>query len=697
MRRPPLISIFAYLLLAAFSLLLSGCAEKIDWDNDAAYETTAPQIAELEARVEHLEQRVEQLIALQADNKPGAQAQPSTATGPDNQLAAGEEKELPLFLGNLATPFTAPSLDDLEAKVQQQGGWINQEVLNSDDLLREYLNSKPAPTTVAEALKLKNTDEKNNNLIRYTLGRLPENEEPEVNYEATMTRHSMVDVKSVNPLMMSSSMEFDICGLISIGVLSLRYDNLQLYAPAETIVSWQTSQDRLYDKFVMRDDLVWSDGTPITAYDVEFSYKVIMTQQVPTPAMRSGTEELLSVKAYDDHTLVFFHKESLATNVANMMFTIIPKHIYEKSVLKDPSMQESAYHIQYEKNPVVSGPYKITKRIQEQTIELEAREDYYMFQGKQVRSKPYYKKIRYQIIPASEVALMALKRGDLDYQELNFEQWQSQTNGEDFYNRCTKVQAPEWTSFHFAWNLKTPFFSDKRVRQAMSYAFDYQEMFDTILFHLAQPSCGIFHPLSPSFPKDGKPAYTQDLDKAQELLDEAGWKDTDGDGIRDKMINGKRVPFDFTLLVPSSNSIGTKVCELMRQSLQSIGVSCNVRPIEFTVLIQKMQSHEFQACFAGWGAGADPDTTKNIWQTGADRNYCQYSNPEVDDLYAKGMREFDNEKRMAIYGRIHSIIFDDQPYTFLYCRNSFYGFNKDLRGYGFYPRGLVDSGIWRVK
>ena len=686
-------------------LALAGCAEKIDWDNDAAYDTTNPKVAELEARIAELEKQVANLVRnpgpLPTKNlqlNPVAQASSSSGSNGDAQKpAVEEEKELPLYLGNLTSPFTAMPLDELEANVKQQGGWIDQPVMNSEDHLREYLNSKPAPTTVEEALKLKNTDDKTNDAIRYTLGRLPEDEKNEVDYEATMTRHSNVDVKSVNPIMMSTTMEFDIAGLTSFGILSLRYDNMKMYAPADTIVSWQTSPDRLFDKFVLRDDLVWSDGQPITAHDIEFSYKVIMTQQVPTPAMRSGTDELLSVKAYDDRTLVFFHKESLATNVANMMFSIIPKHIYEKSVLKDPSMQELAYHIKYEKEPVVGGPYKITKRVQEQTIELEAREDYYMYKGKQVRSKPYYKKIRYQIIPAQEVALMALKRGDLDYLSLNFEQWQSQTEGADFYQRCTKIQAPEWTSFHFAWNMKSPFFSDKRVRQAMSYAFDYQEMFDTILFHLAQPSFGIFHPLNPAFPKNAKPAFAQDLDKAQQLLDEAGWKDSDGDGIRDKMIDGKKVPFDFTLLVPSANANGMKICELMRQCLQAIGVSCNVRPIEFTVLVQKTQSHEFEASFAGWGAGADPDTTKNIWQTNADRNYCQYSNAEVDELFGQGMREFDQEKRMAIYGRIHSIIFEDQPYTFLFCRNAFYGFNKSLRGYGFYPRGLVDGGIWRPK
>jgi len=83
----------------------------------------------------------------------------------------------------------------------------------------------------------------------------------------------------------------------------------------------------MYDKVVMRDDLTWSDGKPITAHDVAFSFQVIMSEQVPVPAMRSGTDKLKWVEAYDDHTLVFFHKEPLAINTWNVNFGIIPKHI----------------------------------------------------------------------------------------------------------------------------------------------------------------------------------------------------------------------------------------------------------------------------------------------------------------------------------------------------------------------------------
>jgi peptide/nickel transport system substrate-binding protein len=126
-----------------------------------------------------------------------------------------------------------------------------------------------------------------------------------------------------------------------------------------------------------------------------------------------------------------------------------------------------------------------------------------------------------------------------------------------------------------------------------------------------------------------------------------------------------------------------------------------VRPLEFTVLQQKTSDHDFQAMFGGWGTGTDPDTSDNLFVTREARNFVQYSNAEVDKLYKLGRKEFDRGKRAEIYGRIAEQIYADQPYTFLYFRNSFYAFNKSLRGYHFSPRGPFNyspgfNAIWKA-
>lgn len=631
-----------------------------------------------------------------AAEKPSA-SDSSDAKAADEATAESKSEPKKFVLGDLLEPFDPPALAELDAKAD----WIDQPVLDSLELLAAHQKTLGPPlVTVEEALKLRNDSPENNKKILSAMGRLPANDD-EVDWDAPIYRHTPADIKSSNPLMVSSVTEFDVTGLTSFGLFGFNWE-FKPYASKDTVKSWQSSKDRTMDKVVIRDDLVWSDGKPITAHDVEFSFKVIMSEAVPVPAVRSGTDKLRWVKAYDDRTLVYFHKNALATNIWNLNFPVIPQHVYEKSIAADPTLQDSKYHVDLENNPVVGGPYIISKRIRGQEIVLTRRDDYFMRDGKQVRDKPFFKEVRFRVIPDPTVALLALKKGDVDEMILNPEQWQTQTDNDDFYRLNTKAYGLEWVYFYFCWNTQTPFFSDVRVRQAMSYAFNYKEMLDKLLYGLYEPSSGEYHPSSPYYPADEPlQPYSQDLDEAEELLDEAGWTDSDGDGVRDKLIDGRRVRFEFRILCNNA-PLAVSICNLLRENLDQIGVICEVRPMEFTVMQEKTRKHEFHAMFAGWGTGADPDTSENIWGSGQMRNYGLYSNPKVDELFDKGRREFDPQKRAKIYAEIDKILYADQPYTWLYFRNSFYGFNKSLRGYNFSPRGPYNYGpgfgsIWKAK
>ncbi len=614
----------------------------------------------------------------------GAATEEAGSVSTDSTQAAADSKK-PFALGDLIEPFDPPKLEDLDATAK----WIDQPVLDSMELLRDRQKGEKVLATAKEALAVRNTSPEANAKILSALGRLPESEK-QVDWDAVAVRHSLADVKSMNPLMISSTTEFDVTGLTSFGLFGFDW-NFRPFASRDSVVSWQTSEDHTMDKVVIRDDLTWSDGKPITAHDVVFSFKAIMSDKVPVPAVRSGTDKLRWIEAYGDHTLVFFHKEPLATNVWNLNFPVIPKHVYEKSIAEDPTLQDSPYHVKLENDPISGGAYEIVRRTRGREIVLRARESYAMHEGKQVRDKPHFNEVRFKIIEDPTVALLALKKGEIDELQLTPEQWTTQTDGDDFYNKNTKAFGLEWVSFHFGWNMDTAFFKDVRVRKAMSYAFNHDEMLNKLLYGLYEPSTGTFHKTSRWHPKEKLEAYKQDLDKAEALLDEAGWTDHDGDGIRDQQIGGRNVRFEFSILC-NNDPLRIAICNLLKQNLDRIGIICNVRPMEFTVLMEKTQKREFQAFFGGWGTGADPDTSENIWGTGEGRNYVGYSNPEVDRLFQEGRKEFDVEKRAEIYRRIHKTLYEDQPYTWLYVRNSFYGFNKDLRGYNFSPRGPYNYG-----
>jgi peptide/nickel transport system substrate-binding protein len=611
------------------------------------------------------------------------------SSGPGETDKPDEDEKKEFVLGDLVEKFEPPTLEELDAKVE----WQDSPVLSSMELLRVHQAEQGPPiATVEEALSLSNDSAEANTKILSALGRLPADDSA-VDFEAKLLRHTSGDVKSTNPLMISSTAEFDVIGLTGMGLFGFDWEFNQ-YAVQESVKSWKSSKDGLYEKVVMRDDLTWSDDKPFTAHDVEFSYKVIMSSTVPVPAQRSGTDQLKYVKAYDDYTLVYFHKEALATNVGNLNFSIIPKHVFETTIAADPTLEKSEEHVARDRDPVTSGMYVITKRVRGQEIVLKRRESYYMHDGKQVREKPHFETIRFKVIQDPTTSLLAFKKGDVEEIILTPEQWQTQTNDSDFYKNNTKARETEWVTFSFFWNCKTVYFEDPKVRKAMSYAFDHATMLRDHRFGLDEAGTGIFHPTSKWAPDNPPKPYQQNLDKAEELLAEAGWEDHDGDGVLDKEYKGKFVPFEFTILT-SNRQDRIDICDLLRENLDRIGIVCKVQPMEFTVLQDRNRTHKFQATFGGWGTGIDPDTSENLWTTKAidnGRNYGQYSNPKIDALFEKGKRELDPEKRIKIYQEIHQVLWEDQPYTWLFFRNAYYGFNKSLRGYNFSPRGPYNYG-----
>lgn len=630
----------------------------------------------------------------------------------------GQVEVVDIQLGNMLADFSPPTLADLDKQVEADGGWKDGALLNGLDLLRAQQQDEPILATVEEALQLKNDSNENNQKIKNALGRVAE-EDSDVNFEATITRHTPQTLRSTNPLLGSSVTEFEVADLTSFGLFNFDA-NFRPFAIKEHVESWVSSADGMYDKVTLRKDLAWSDGTPLTAHDVEFTHRVIMTKEVAIPAVRSGPDKLKCVKAYDDHTVVFFHQEPLETNTWNILWPVIPKHVFQETVLQDPTLADSKEHVAINEKPIGAGPYAFVSASPNEVL-LARNESYYMHDGKQVRDKPYFKQVRFRINPDASTALLGMKAGDVDNMILEAAQWSTQTDGEDFYRKNTKSRNIEWVSFSFFWNTKTPFFSDVRVRQAMSHAFDHKELLETLRYGRDEPCTGTYHRTSRWHPGDSnaiKNAPTpqvQDIAKAKQLLDEAGWIDSDGDGYRDKEINGKKTKFEFTVVVRNSKE-RTDICELLRQSLRPIGIVCNIGPLETATLQQKTSDKEFDAYFGGWGTGADPDTSENLFGTNQDRNYCSYSNAIVDEMFGEGRklkkdrkkwrelklwsdtetREYlgidpaladQQPEREDCYATIQAVLWRDKPYTWLFYRNAYYAYSKKLRGYTYSPRG----------
>jgi peptide/nickel transport system substrate-binding protein len=227
----------------------------------------------------------------------------------------------------------------------------------------------------------------------------------------------------------------------------------------------------------------------------------------------------------------------------------------------------------------------------------------------------------------------------------------------------------------------------------MAHAMDTGRIISTIEYNLVTPCYGIYHPDSWMFnPEVERLEY--DLEAAGALLDEAGWKiDEERGGWRYRTIKSVPVKFEFTLHVPRESSAGPRIAAIFQRDLKRIGVSLKTQLLEWATFQEQCRQGEFQAAIFAWGTGTDPDLGWNLWhssQHGKGRNYGGYSNPRVDELYLKARRELDSEKRADQYREIQKLIYDDQPYLFLFNRTTTWAFHKRLRGVTTSPRGVFN-------
>ncbi len=486
---------------------------------------------------------------------------------------------------------------------------------------------------------------------------------------------------SLNPLFGSSTYEFILNDALYEGLFS--FDAKMEWKVNETMVESVTeSEDHKVWTVKMRPGRTWHDGHPFTAHDVAFSWKEILDERVPCPAQKSGTDEIELCEAVDDLTVRFVHKEPLPTSKWNVLFSIIPKHVFEKGLAEDPTLKTSAYYSKLNRAPVGSGAYRFVEWKENEKIVVERWEAY-------PGPKPHFQRIIYRIVPDQNIQLLRFEGGETDETNLSSKQFAVDTvQSEKFRKVGVKAKHAEWGLAYICWNMdgSNPFFKEKAVRRAMAHACNIPLMIDRLAYNLPTQARGMFHPDSWMYNPDTQ-LIPFDLAAAEKLLDGAGWLKSDDDGWRYK--DGVR--FSFTFLMPQGNPVAVDIAAIFQSDLKKIGVDMTTQVMEWATFQEKIRKHEFQSQIAGWGTGVDPDTTWNIWHSESytkGRNYGGFKNDRVDELYRLGRKEFDHTQRARIYQEIAKILYEEQPYVFLWNRPTLRAFNKRIRGVTFSPRGV---------
>jgi peptide/nickel transport system substrate-binding protein len=474
---------------------------------------------------------------------------------------------------------------------------------------------------------------------------------------------SIGDASFLNPLLSSDSASNDICQLVYNGLV--KYDK-DLRLVGELAESWQVHDGGREIVFRLREAR-WHDGRPFTSADVKFTYDKLIDPGVRTPY---GSDFALvhSVETPDERTVRVRYKEAFVPALESWGIGIVAKHVYEGGDFNSHPAN---------RRPVGTGPYRFVEWKTDEKIELVANEDY--FEG-----RPYLDRYVYRIIPDSAVQFLELRQESIDTMGLTPDQYQAYP---EFFRAYEKFRYPAFSYSYLAFNLDNPLFSDRRVRAAVAHALDKKEIIDGVLLGFGRPATGPFPPASWAF-DPAVPDRAHDPALARALLKEAGWEDRDGDGWLDK--DGKA--FAFTVLTNQGNKMRELAAVILQNHLAKVGIKAEVRILEWSSFLHNyVDKKKFDAVILGWNLSRDPDQF-SIWhssQRGEGRyNFMGYASAEVDDILEKGRREFDFEKRKALYRRMHAVLAEDLPYVFLYYPESLPAVHKRLRGPEVAPAGL---------
>jgi peptide/nickel transport system substrate-binding protein len=495
-------------------------------------------------------------------------------------------------------------------------------------------------------------------------------------YGDILVEGSIGDASNLIPVLATDNASHSISSLIFNGLV--KYDR-DLNIVGDLAESWDISKDGLVITFHLRKGVRWHDGQPFTAEDVLFTYRLTIDPKTPT-AYAGDFLKVKKAEALDAHTFRVTYDRPFAPALMSWGSSVMPKHLLEgKDVTKSPLAR----------HPIGTGPYRFKEWKTGQKIVLVYNPDY--FEG-----RPFLDGRIMRIIPDMATMFLELRARGIDQMGLTPLQYTRQTENQYFRTHFRKYRYLSFSYTYLGFNLQNPMFADRKVRQALACAVNKEELIDGVLLGLGKEASGPFKPGTWQHNADVK-RFPFDPKKTLELLAEAGWRDTDGDGILDK--KGQR--FEFELLVNQGNEVRAKTAEIVQRRLAEVGISVKIRVIEWAAFIKEfINKRRFDAVILGWTIPMDPDLY-DVWhssKTGpSELNFISYKNEEVDALLESGRSTFDRAERKRCYDRIQEILAEDQPYIFLYVPDALPIFNARVRGIDPAPIGIGHNVIrWYV-
>ena len=448
----------------------------------------------------------------------------------------------------------------------------------------------------------------------------------------------------------------------------------------DLLAKMPTIKGSIYE-YQLRSGVKFSDGHELTAEDVKFTWQVMTNPKIGA-VRRPGWSDVKSVeipllsykgkdgkiyKTYDKyHFNVILSRIYAPYDLLWANAPILPKHILEKEMAAGGGLLDK--NGRFSRYPVGSGPFVVKEWRPDDRIVL-ARNPYY-FRVDQ----PYLDGIMFRVLPdEAGAALAKLRAGEIDIcGNLRFDLFYEAVKAPGL----TVHRTPSHTYNHIEinlWDAKDPakphpILGDKRVRQALDYAFPREAIVGEVLENVGYPAYSNLSPSSWGYGKDlAKPRFN--MEKAKELLDAAGWTDGNGDGLREKDGVGLRLVIQSN----AGNKVRESIEKICQEHWRRIGVELVIENLDFATLIATQAERRFDLMLLAWIAAEDPDS-KSIWHSGqiptkangyVGQNYVGYRNPEMDELIEDGLATNDRQARRKIYHRVQEILADEVPYIFV--------------------------------
>ncbi len=531
----------------------------------------------------------------------------------------------------------------------------------------------------------------------------------------------------LNPVTAQDAIVSSILALVVDTLAERNLNDLTRYEPL-LARAWDVSEDGLEYTIHLRDNARWHAYTdpvtkeevpakPLTSDDFLFYWETIQNEKIPCEFIRTYYEDMEGIEIVDSLTFVVRWKRPYSMAEA---FTLglqpLPRHYYRP----DASWTDDEFAEQFTSSPrnqwlIGLGPYKLTEWDVNTGVAFVRDEDYY-------GPKPSLTERRIRLIADNSVSFLEFQRNRLDIYGLQPAQWHEETPEPEFRLVTPDIETayadslaweaqkkagtlPENYQFekyqynstswsYLGYNLQRPIFQDRRTRAALTHLVNRQRILDEVHMGLGRLISGPYIPQSPYYNHNVQP-LPFDIARASEMLAEAGWEDTDNDGILDRDYDGSgaRKPFRFTLMVPSSSSQIRQIAAIVEQDMLKAKIKVDIKPIEWSVYTQLMDEREFDVTCLLWSGGVEGDPYQIWHSSGARRegssNYIAYASAEADALIEAGRREVDKEKRYEIYRRLHEVIAADQPYTFLVAPTATVAQTKRLRNAVVYKSGQM--------